>query len=223
MPNKEEMSLERQHPCILPFLLGLPWLCRPVANCFSEAEDNPIDHDEAYMVCKLSNHRLGPVHSCLLQHSTNATRLNPDPRVAANIEMCRPPGTVILVHAFGEPILKEHLQFFNWFYRQANLHDWWRPGFGKKTFNRELFRKFWADKKRDNDIPEVDLTDIPSPYAWLDKPRQEDKYVEGFAQFERMLADAVTDVYFDNVFRGGKPNPWAGGTGDWSEYFDPLN
>lgn len=69
----------------------------------------------------------------------------------------------------------------------------------------------------------MDLTDVPSPYAWLDKPRQEEKFIEGFAHWEAFLEETVTDVFFDNVFRGGRANPWAGGTRNYDDYFDPLN
>ncbi|KAG8158291.1 hypothetical protein KVR01_012052 [Diaporthe batatas] len=224
VPNKMELNLWRQFPCILPFLLGLPWLCRRAVNCFPEPQETPIDWK--FAVSKLSNSHLGRVHACLYQHGSESCgypRPEVDPKMPANIEELNPPGTRILVHLYGEPILMGHLKVFNLFVKQAKLDDWWKPGFGYKTFNRELFRQFWADRKRANDVQYVDLTDVPCPYAWMDKPRQEDRYVEGFAQFERLLQDAVTDVYFDNVFRGGRPNPWAGGTGDWSEYFDPLN
>ncbi|KAH8767468.1 hypothetical protein F5883DRAFT_671071 [Diaporthe sp. PMI_573] len=225
VPNKEAISIMRQYPCIAPFLLGLPWLCRLVPNCFDLYHGE--DHDSFFLPSPLANPELGCIHACLRQHGSQLIGA-PGPQVrptqACNIEETQPPGTVILVHVFGEPIRLEHVKVFNLFYDHAQPDNWYVPGTGYKTFNRDAFRKFWDNKKAENNIPGVDLSDVPSPYAWVDKPRQEDKYVEGFAEWERFLRDTVIDVFFDNVFRGGRPSPLAGRTAAWAqEMFDPLN
>lgn len=223
VPNKEPLELVRQYPCILPFLLGLPWLARIAFNSldlYEEREDGPS-------LRLLANPELGCVHACLNQHGSQVRgmpRPPARPTQACSIEETQPPGTIILVHVFGEPIRMEHVKVFNLFYDHAEPYRWYVPGTGYKTYNRDVFRKFWDDKKIENNIPGVDLSDVPSPYAWMDKPRQEDKYVEGFARWEHFLRDTVTDVFFDDVFQGGRPSPLAGRTEDWAqEMFDPLN
>lgn len=222
-PNKDPLELMRQYPCILPFLLGLPWLCRLVPNCFDLYEVRK----NGPFVWLLYNPELGCIHSCLKQHASRVLSV-PGPPVGPkqplNIEKIQVPGTVMLIHVFGEPIRMEHVKIFNIFLDCADLDHWYVPGTGYKTFNKDLFRKFWDDEKAKNNVPGVDLSNVPSPYAWMDKPRQEDKYVEGFAKWERFLRETVTDVFFDNVFRGGRPNPLDGDCAPWAqEFFDPLN
>lgn len=221
VPNKHPEPLGKQYPSILAFLLGLPWLCRIVM-----AQGDRRHPDRATDPRLEANDALGDLNACLSEHGSKLLGL-PAPLVLdmhpANIEISKPAGTCILVHVFGEPILAEHVKVVNLFVRETNVQNAWHiVGTGHKTYNRDLFREFWEDMKRENAIPGVDLSGVPSPYAWMDKPREEGKYVHEFAAFERLLEEAVTDVFFDRCFRGGRTSPVAGLNGYAEDFFDPL-
>lgn len=62
-------------------------------------------------------------------------------------------------------------------------------------FHKAAFTEFWNAKKKENATPGMDLTEIPSPYAWKDKPRSENKYVRDSwerAEYEKLLKQAET-------------------------------
>lgn len=220
--NKEAVSPPRQIPAIMAFLLGLPWLCRLVRSSEDLWDRRGDEPDHALF----RNDELGNLHAFLREHVSDMLGVPAQrvmPTQPANIQQTGHPGTQVLVHVFGEPILKEHAKVVNLFVEETDVvNAWYIPGVGYKTYNRDVFRKFWEDKKRENDVPGVDLSGVPSPYAWMDKPRDEDRFVKNFAEYEKLLEEAVTDVFFDHVFLGGRTSPLAGRTG-WAEnYFDPL-
>lgn len=222
VPNKYALESPRQIPSIMAFLLGLPWLCRHAKSSF-DLWDNLIDEPDHNLV---RNNELGDLHACLREHFTDLLGL-PAPRTlptqAANIQQSGTPGTQVLVHVFGEPIRAEHVKVLNLFVEESRVvNGWYIPGIGYKTYNRDVFRRFWEDKKRENDIPGVDLSDVPSPYAWMDKPREEKNYVKNFGEYDKLLEEAVTDVFFDHVFAGGRTSPLAGQSGWAEDFFDPL-
>lgn len=68
VPNKMEVKPPRQFACILAFMLGLPWLCRRVANCFPETQNMPMDTPS--LLFKFANRHMGSVHSCLQEHGS---------------------------------------------------------------------------------------------------------------------------------------------------------
>lgn len=222
VPNKEPLAAPEQWPSIMAFLLGLPWLCRLVKSTLDLWDGNSAERDNHL----LRNGELGDLSACLPEHGSDLLGY-PTPFVLptqpANIQQVRSPGTHVLVHVFGEPIRAEHVKVVNLFVNETSvLTAWYVPGVGYKTYNRDVFRKFWEDKKRENDIPGVDLSGVPSPYAWMDKPREENKFVKNFAEYESLLEEAVTDVFFDHVFLGGRTSPLAGRTGWAEDFFDPL-
>lgn len=220
VPNKEPLFAPMQIPSIMVFLLGLPWLCRLVvssADLWDGHSDEP-DHE------LFRNDEISDLQACLRQH-------NPDlpgapraaPKQPANIQSTAHTGTQILVHVFGEPIRAEHVKVVDLFLKETDVvKAWYMPGGGYETYNRDKFQEFWEDRKRENDVPGVDLKNVPCPYAWMDKPREEDKFVENFAEYESLLEDAVTEVFFDHAFRGGRRSPLAGRRGWAADFFDAL-
>lgn len=128
VPNKEELDLVRQYPCILPFLVGLPWLCRRVFNAPHEPEGASRG---GLLPSFISNRALSSVHSSLRQHGSQLIGTagpEVEPKQPSNIEEIQPANTLILVHVFGEPIRMEHLKIFNLFVEIADLDNWWKPG-----------------------------------------------------------------------------------------------
>lgn len=66
------------------------------------------------------------------------------------------------------------------------------------VFHKAAFREFWDAKKKESAVLGMDLTGIPSPYAWEDKPRNEGNrsYVEGSqerADYEKLFAQAKAE------------------------------
>lgn len=218
VPNKEALCQPMQTPSIMAFLLGLPWLCRLVVSSMDlwDGHSGEPDHD------LLRNDEIYDLQACLREHCADpAGTPCATPKQPANIQSTDIPGTQILVHVFGEPIRAEHVKVVNLFLAETDVAKaWYMPGGGYDTYNRDEFQKFWEDRKRENDVPGVDLTDVTSPYAWMDRPREEDKFVENFAEYESLLEEAVTEVFFDHAFRGGRRSPLAGRRGWAEDFFD---
>lgn len=101
---------------------------------------------------------------------------------------------MLILHMYGEPIPVEHIKVFQLFCKEKDVMN---LGMNlqqvSEVSNKAAFREFWDAKKKENAIPGMDLTGIPSPYAWEDKPRKEDDYVQGSeqrAEYEKLFKQA---------------------------------
>lgn len=77
------------------------------------------------------------------------------------------------------------------------------PEQAMKVFHKAGFREFWDVKKKENILPGMDLAGVPSPYAWEDKTRNEDKYMESRlhrANYEKLFKQAAEFVAFGHFY-----------------------
>lgn len=143
-------------------MLGLPWLCRLVVASADFCDGHSDEPDRALF----RNDEISDLQACLREHKADlpgAPRATP--RQPANIQSTATPGTQILVHVFGEPIRAEHVKVVKLFVEETYVvKAWYMPGWGYETYNRDEFQKFWEDRKRENDVPGVDLSHVPSTY-----------------------------------------------------------
>lgn len=196
-----------QWPSIFAFTLGLPWLCRRVYYSRDFwVKAGPEDKGEwATDGDSLQNPELGCLHDVFVRPGRFDPRLPPgEELVPAQVNRDDNLGTALILHMYGEPIPVEHIKMFHLFCKETdvmNLRE--DPRQAVKVFHKAAFIEFWDAKKKENATPGMDLTEIPSPYAWKDKPRNEDKYVEDSrerAKYEKLLKQAeTTPVVFGHI------------------------
>lgn len=194
VPNKA-CDLSIQWPSIFAFTLGLPWVCRRVYYSRDFwVKAGPEDEGEwAPDGDSLSNPELGCLHSVFRAPGRSGAWHQPG-KAPADIFRNEALGTVLILHMYGEPIPVEHIKMFQLFCKEKDVKN---LGMNLQqvsdVFSKAAFREFWDAKKKENAIPGMDLTGIPSPYAWEDKPRKEDDYVQGTeqrAEYEKLFKQA---------------------------------
>ena len=185
-----------QWPSISAFMLGLPWACRAV--CSSRdfwVKAGPNDEGEWIPDGdSLRNTELG----CLPNSFRGPGRAEfVQALVPARIDRNDNPGTVLILHMYGEVISVEHIKMFWLFCEETDVMNlWYKPQQVVRVFHEAAFREFWGVKKKENAIPGMDLSEVPSPYAWQKKAGRENSYLEysqELEKYERLLKQAATD------------------------------
>ncbi|KAI7789167.1 mynd finger family protein [Diaporthe eres] len=205
VPNKAcDRSI--QWPSIFAFTLGLPWVCRRVYYSKDHwVKAGPKDKGEwAEDGDSLTNPELGCLHAVFKAPGRfEAWRPRGEQLVPAGVSWDDNMGTVLILHMYGEPIPVEHIKMFQLFCKETDVMNLGgKPKQAIKVFHRAAFREFWDAKKKENAIPGMDLAGIPSPYAWKDKPRKEDNYIEDSeerAEYEKLFKQAEKPVVFGYI------------------------
>lgn len=220
VPNNSPIPELWQSPSVLSFMLGLPWLCRPVCNSMD------LWATPAYVPRHpdlVKNDELGYLHVSLKEHGPQfLSSQGPfvGSAVRTTLEFTPHYGSVILVHMYGDPIRPEHVRLVNMFAAEKGFGAM-MMGSGRlsyKEINPRAFRRFWDEKKRENAIPGLDLRDVPPPYGWEDQPRVPDKCVQNLAEYESFFNEIADNVFFGSIFGHVQELDWAALTG-WSPRF----
>lgn len=194
VPNRKIHSETEQWPSLIAFMLGLPWLCRLVHNSLDLWDRDPDGSYNPDPVA-LANDELGLLSITVKRYNpedqpgTQAPTARQSPHIAAYPTQHY--GSLILVNMYGGRIRPEHVRLANLFAEEN--------GFAGRLHRQELlwsgeinvthFERYWDEKKRDNDVPGVDLRGVPSPV--IGREDQLGGHIENLIDYDGLFLHTV--------------------------------
>ncbi|KAL1869638.1 hypothetical protein Daus18300_005493 [Diaporthe australafricana] len=192
VPNVKWAWEDHQWPALGAFTVGLPWVYRRATtnkdfwHCAKPFGTTKPDET------LLANDELGCLTWWNIRKEADLPKRLQGP-IDPFVFLVEPnPGTALLFNIYGVPIRREHVKALHGYdiKQGLDLPSGWRY----RSFCRDGFKGYWDEIKNENSMPDADLSDVPSPYAWEDKHREEHWCVEGWADYEILLERIVALV-----------------------------